>query len=73
MIGSDRAGGQRPQILVPREVWQGSRLAAGGRWALLGCTVTPGFEYEDYESGGQEELCAGWPAWAGMIRELTRR
>jgi predicted cupin superfamily sugar epimerase len=73
VIGNDLAAGQRPQVLVERGVWQGSRLVAGGRWALLGCTVSPGFEYEDYESGTKEELSAGWPEWAGMIGELTRR
>src|SRR5215469_8377275 len=51
VIGNDLAAGQRPQVLVERGVWQGSRLVGGGRWALLGCTVTPGFEYEDYDTG----------------------
>lgn len=72
VIGNDLAAGQRPQLLVERGVWQGSRLIAGGRWALLGCTVSPGFEYEDYESGAREELRARWPAWEQMIGELTR-
>jgi uncharacterized protein len=72
VIGSDLLAGHRPQVLVERGVWQGSRLAAGGQWALLGCTVSPGFEYEDYDSGTREELSAGWPRWAQMIGELTR-
>jgi uncharacterized protein len=72
VIGNDLAAGQRPQVLAPRGVWQGSRLLRGGAWALLGCTVSPGFEFEDYEAGGREELCAGWPEWAGAIRALTR-
>jgi predicted cupin superfamily sugar epimerase len=53
-------------------VWQGARLVEGGRWALLGCTVSPGFEYEDYEGGVVEELVAGWPEWEGEIRGLSR-
>ena len=73
-IGSELATGARPQVVVKAGVWQGARLAADGvfGWALLGCTVTPGFEYEDYESGTAEELCAGWPEWAAEIRGLTR-
>jgi predicted cupin superfamily sugar epimerase len=70
-IGSDLQAGERPQVVVGRGVWQGSRLAAGGRWALLGCTVSPGFEFEDYEAGGRGELCAGWPAFAALIGQLT--
>lgn len=72
MIGNDLLRGQRPQVVVERGVWQGSRLVEGGRWALLGCTVSPGFEFEDYEAGGREHLCAGWPEFAREIRSLTR-
>jgi uncharacterized protein len=72
VIGNDLARGQRPQVVVGRGVWQGSRLAAGGRWALLGCTVSPGFEFEDYEVGERGELCQGWPEFAEEIRALTR-
>ncbi len=72
VIGNDLAAGERPQVVVEREVWQGSRLVKGGRWALLGCTVSPGFEFEDYESGERAALNEGWPEFAGMIAALTR-
>jgi len=57
---------------VERGVWQGSRLKAGGEWALLGCTVSPGFEFEDYEAGRRAMLSEGWPEFAEMIAGLTR-
>lgn len=72
VIGSDLGSGARPQVVVPRGVWQGTRLVEGGGWALMGCTVSPGFVFEDYEGGVGEELCAGWPEFAEVIRELTR-
>jgi len=72
VIGNDLLGGQRPQAVVERGVWQGSRLVKGGRWALLGCTVSPGFEFEDYETGERAELSAGWPEFAAEIAALTR-
>ncbi|HEX2987415.1 MAG TPA: cupin domain-containing protein, partial [Chloroflexota bacterium] len=50
-LGTDLESGQRPQVVVPGEVWQGSRLKQGGSYALLGTTMSPGFDYEDYESG----------------------
>lgn len=71
-IGNNFAGGERPQVVVPRGVWQGSRLVPGGKWALLGCTVSPGFDFDDYEAGGRAELSAEWPAFGGLIVELTR-
>lgn len=76
VLGPDIAAGQRPQVVVPRGVWQGTRLLSsreggGGRYALLGCTVAPGFEYEDYEHGRRAELIARYPAWADEIARLT--
>ncbi|HKR27801.1 MAG TPA: cupin domain-containing protein, partial [Acidobacteriaceae bacterium] len=71
LIGSNVAAGESPQVVVPQGVWQGSRLVPGGQLALLGCTVSPGFEYEDYDSGRQEELIAGWPDWRELITALT--
>ena len=70
-IGNNLAAGQRPQVLVPRDVWQGARLAAGGRYALLGCTVAPGFEYADYESGNGASLAAAYPGFSEWIAALT--
>ncbi|HEY3930341.1 MAG TPA: cupin domain-containing protein [Candidatus Koribacter sp.] len=72
LIGKDFARGMRPQVVVPRGVWQGCRLIAGGKVALMGCTVSPGFEYADYESGMREELVAQYPAAGEMISQLTR-
>jgi hypothetical protein len=71
VIGNNLAAGQRPQVLVERGVWQGSRLVAGGNWALLGCTVSPGFEYEDYGSASREALTSRWPSFARSIAALT--
>ena len=72
VLGSDVAGGQRPQWVAPRGVWQGSRLVAGGRLALLGTTMAPGFVPGDYEGGRRNELCAAYPEAADRIRALTR-
>ena len=72
VIGEDLAVGERPQVVVRRGVWQGARLRAGGKWALLGCTVSPGFEFDDYEAGERELLIGKWPEWSREVRALTR-
>jgi uncharacterized protein len=72
VIGKDLEAGERPQHVVRCGVWQGSRLLKAEGWALLGCTVSPGFEFMDYEDAGAEELVAKWPGEAEMIRWLTR-
>ncbi|MFZ0336628.1 MAG: cupin domain-containing protein [Terracidiphilus sp.] len=71
-LGSNLGAGQQPQILVPAGVWQGERLVEGGKLALLGCTVTPGFDYADYHSGNYAELVAKWPVETERIKKLTR-
>ena len=71
VLGPDVSRGQQPQVLVPRGVWQGSVLEPGGAYALLGCTVAPGFDYEDYESGRRDELLAAYPQFADLIRRLS--
>jgi predicted cupin superfamily sugar epimerase len=72
-LGPDLAAGQQVQVVVPAGVWQGTRLIGKGKVALLGCTVSPGFDYADYESGVYDELASKWPDQAERIRELTRR
>jgi predicted cupin superfamily sugar epimerase len=73
LLGSDVAAGQVPQVLVPAGVWQGTRLVGDTGFALLGCTVAPGFDYADYRGGTRAELTARWPAFAEEIRRLTPR
>ncbi len=73
-LGTDFATGERPQLLAPAGVWQGSRLAAGWRhgFALLGTTMAPGYSNADYEHGDRAALIAAWPTWAQEITALTR-
>lgn len=72
VIGTDLEAGQRPQVVVPRGVWQGARLRPGGRLALLGATVAPGFDYADYEAGERAALLASHPAARDLVAALTR-
>jgi uncharacterized protein len=72
-LGPDLEAGQHVQLVVPAGVWQGTRLVGEGKVALLGCTVTPGFDFADYRNGSYAELAAKWPAEAERIRKLTRK
>ena len=71
-LGQDLEAGQQVQLVVPAGVWQGTRLIGDGQVALLGCTVTPGFDFADYRSGHYAELVQEWPARSDLIRALTR-
>lgn len=61
-----------PQAVVPAGEWFGARVAKGGRWALVGCTVAPGFEFSDLELADRTTLTASFPAHAEIISALTR-
>jgi predicted cupin superfamily sugar epimerase len=71
-IGNGLLHGQQPQFTVPAGIWQGTRLVPGGSWALFGCTVCPGFEWEDFELGQRTDLLARWPKETERITALTR-
>ena len=46
-LGGDIEAGQTPQVVVPAHAWQTARPL--GAYALVGCTVTPGFDFAGFE------------------------
>lgn len=71
ILGSDIMGGENVTTTVPHGVWQGCKLRAGGALALMGCTVTPGFEYQDYAHGERSYLIERYPNFTDDIIALT--
>ena len=69
-LGSDLLAGQQLQTVVPAGVWQGSKLRAGGAFALMGTTMTPGFDFADYEGADRDALVAAFPEFEERIRIL---
>lgn len=72
ILGQDIMAGQSIQWIVPRGIWQGSRLLPGGEYALLGTTMAPGFTPEDYEEGERNLLLVQYPREVDLILRLTR-
>lgn len=72
-LGGDIISGALVQHTVAAGVWQGSRLVDGGEFALLGTTVSPGFEFSDFEEATKDDLCAKYPGSAQLIGKLTRK
>jgi len=71
-LGLKLRAGQQPQMVVPGGVWQGCQLAPRGKWALMGTTMSPGFDYADYENAIPDELIELYPEAAELIRRFTR-
>ncbi|MFC1452229.1 cupin domain-containing protein [Verrucomicrobiota bacterium] len=63
--------GEAPQAVVPAGTWFGARVSQPGSYALCGCTVSPGFEFEDFELGRREELLRRFPGHREWILSLT--
>jgi predicted cupin superfamily sugar epimerase len=71
VMGNDPLKGQQVQFVVPAGVWQAGHLLKGGRYALYGCTVAPGFTGEMFEGAVRAELLAKYPEKADDINWLT--
>jgi predicted cupin superfamily sugar epimerase len=71
-LGRDVLNGQRVQVTVPKNSWQGSFLNQGGDFALMGTTIAPGFEFADFEPACREELLKQYPNQRRLIVRLTR-
>jgi len=72
LLGQDILHGQCLQLAVPAGVWQGSRVAPGGRFSLIGTTMAPGYTSGDFELGGRNDLLRQYPAQSNIISLLTR-
>lgn len=69
-LGQGLTAGQHVQFVAPANVWQGSKLAPGGSYALLGTTMAPGFMDADYIEGDYETLSRLFPDESNRILSL---
>ena len=76
-LGSDVLGGQRLQHIVPGGVWFGAYVEAEAAdagdcaYALVGCTVAPGFCFQDFVLGDRAELLQAFPSETELVLRLT--
>jgi uncharacterized protein len=60
------------QGVVKAGCWFGARLEDSSGFALVGCTVSPGFEFEDFEMARRADLLKSYPQHRKVIEQLTR-
>lgn len=73
LLGSAPEAGNTFQAVVPAENWFASHVADWRGWALVGCTVAPGFDFADFELANREHLLKSCPQHQQIIRRLTRK
>jgi len=71
-LGHNVHKGEVLQMTVPAEVWFAARPVKGSLYTLAGCTVSPGFDFVDFQMGSRQELTTEFPACQRHIEELTR-
>jgi predicted cupin superfamily sugar epimerase len=72
LLGSDAEAGQQFQAVVRSGCWFASHVADWDSWALVGCTVAPGFDFADFELARREKLILLFPPHKELIFSLTR-
>jgi predicted cupin superfamily sugar epimerase len=72
LLGQDLDAGQVLLAVAPAGCWFASHVADWNSFAVVGCTVAPGFDFEDFEMGKREELVERYPQHEELITRLTR-
>lgn len=71
-LGNNTGHGTLPQCLVKAGNWFGATVTDRNSFALVGCTVAPGFDFKDFEMGKREHLIHRYPNHRSIIERLTR-
>ena len=71
-LGRDIENGEAFQVVVGAGYWFGATVNDPESYALVGCTVAPGFDFEDFEMGGRKDLVKRYPEHRSIIERLTR-
>ena len=71
-LGNDAGNGQLFQYVVPANCWFASRPAPHSEFCFTGCTVSPGFDFADFELADAGVLSKQYPQHEKIIRALCR-
>ena len=71
-LGADVLQGEVFQLVIPAGSWFASEVKAGGDHGLVGCTVAPGFDFQDFEMAQADQMSASFPEHESIVRRLCR-
>jgi len=72
MLGMDVQAGQSPSLLIPANTWFAARVRASSGFSLVSCTVSPGFDFADFELASRAKLTGEFPNLEQVIVDFTR-
>lgn len=73
LVGMDLETNQLPQLTVPAGCWFASSVEKKNAYSFVGCTVAPGFDFDDFELAERDPLTKLFPEHAEIITKLTRK
>ncbi len=71
-LGKFPENGEHLQYVIPHDYWFAAKVVDPSGYALVGCTVNPGFEFEDFELAERQQLIRTFPSHEDLITRLTR-
>ena len=72
-LGPKISLGAEPQLTIPAQTTFAAELCNVGEWCLIGCSVFPGFDFDDFAWGDIDGLCESFPEQTELLLRLGRR
>lgn len=72
-IGNDLENNENIQCIIKGNTWFGAEINDKSLYSLIGCSVSPGFDYRDFELGERDKLKKIYPQHEYIINRLTRK
>ena len=72
IVGNTPHQEELPMVVIPKNVWFAAELIDKTSFALVGCTVSPGFHFEDFEMAHKNPLMMKFPEHSLLIERMCR-
>lgn len=72
VLGKHSEKGERYQIIIPRNCWFAAQPEDPNGFTLSGCSVSPGFDFEDFQMAERKQLLETYPRYASLITKYTK-
>ena len=71
-LGRDPEAGENFQLTIKAGCWFAAKVDEEDSYTLAGCTVAPGFDFQELEMGDRKKMIAEFPEHKELIEQLTR-
>jgi predicted cupin superfamily sugar epimerase len=72
ILGNELTGNGSFQVIIPANVWFAAEPLQGNTFSLVGCTVSPGFDFDDFELADKDQLLQQFPHHADVVNRFCR-